>query len=107
MNFSKQEFLGLRVTAWRMLSRLVAQRERLLQNLYKDITHLHVVSPHLPHGIKMSVATKLMAISITRWIRDKRPMGRSICLDLCPRMYLKMWKRRRKLLPEIPMPTPE
>ena len=104
MNFSRQEFLGLRVTAWRMLSRLVAQRERLLQNLYKDITHLHVVSPHLPHGIKMSVATKLMAI---RWIRDKRPTGRSIGLDLCSRMYLRLWKRRRKLLPEIPMPTPE
>lgn len=78
------------MTAWRILSKLVTQRERLLKNLYKDITNLHVVSSHLLHGIKMSVATKLMAISISRWIRDKRPMGRSVILDLCPRMNLRM-----------------
>lgn len=84
LNFARQELLGLRVTAWRILSRLVAQRERVLRNLYKDITNLHVVSSHLLHGIKMSVVTKIKTISISRWIRDKRAMGRSVSLDLCP-----------------------
>ena len=90
LNFARQELQGLRVTAWRILSRLVAQRERLLKILYKDITHLHVVSPYLLHSIKMSAATKLMTTSISRWIRDKRPMGRSVGLDFCPRMNLRM-----------------
>lgn len=48
-----------------------------------------------------------MSSSISRWIRDKRPMGRSVSLGLCPRMNFRMWKRRRKLLPEIPMPISE
>ena len=90
LNFARQQLLGLRVTAWRTLSMLVAQRERLLKSLYKDITHLHVVSPHLLHGIKMSAATKLMTISFSRWIRDKSAMGSSVGLDLCPLMNLRM-----------------
>lgn len=106
MNFARQEFLGLRVMAWRMLSMLVAQRERLLRNLYENITNLHVVSLHLFHGIKMSVATKLMTSSISIWIRAKRPMGGTVSLGLWPRMNMKMWKRR-KLLPEIPIPASE
>lgn len=105
LNFARQELLGLRVMAWRMVSRLEAQIERLLKYLYENIINLHVVSLHLLQGIKMSVVSKLMVISISMWIRAKRPMGRSVSLDLCPRTSLRMWKRTRKLLPATPIPT--
>ena len=107
MNFAKQELLGLRMMAWRTLNMLVVQRERPLKTLYRYTRNLHMMSSQPLREIKMSVAMNAATRSISRWIRDKRPMGRSVSLGLCPRMNLRMWKRRRKLLPEIPMPISE
>lgn len=65
------------------------------------------MSSHPCQEIKMSVAVTAMISSISRWIRAKRPMGRSVGLGLCPQKNLRMWKRRRMLLAEIPMPISE
>jgi hypothetical protein len=34
-------------------------------------------------------------------------MDKSVSLGLCPQMNMKVWKRRRQLLAEIPMPISE
>ena len=107
MNFAKQELLGLRMMAWRILNMLVVQREKPLKTLYRYTRNLHMMSSQPLQEIKMSVAMTAATSSISRWIRDKRPMGRSVSLGLCPRKNLMIWKRRRKLLPEIPMPISE
>ena len=107
LNFAKQELLGLSMIAWRTLNMLVVQREKPLKTLYRYTRNLHMMSSQPLREIKMSVAMNAATRSISRWIRDKRPMGRSVSLGLCPRMNFRMWTRRRKLLPEIPMPISE
>lgn len=103
MNFAKQECLGLRVMAWRTLSKQVAQMERPLKNLYKKTRDLHVMSSHPCRDMNISVAMTPTTSSISRWTMAKTPMGMSVSLGLCSRLDMRTWKRRRTLLPEIPM----
>ena len=93
--------------AWKTLNRQVAQTERLLKNLCKKMTSLHVMSSHPPEDIKKSSVIYAASSSITRCIRAMRPMGKSVSLALCPQMNMKVWKRRRKLLAGITMPISE
>ena len=93
--------------AWKTLNRQVAQTERLLKNLCKKMTSLHVMSSHPPEDVKKSSVIYAASSSITRCIRATKPMGKSVSLGLCPRMNMKVWKRRRQLLAEIPMPISE
>lgn len=88
---------------WKTLNIQVAQTERLLKNLCKKMNSLHVISSH-PEDIKKSLAICAASSSISRCIRAMRPMGKSVSLGLCPRMNMKIWKRRRQLLAEIPTP---
>lgn len=84
LNFAKQEVVGLRVTAWRMLSRLVVHRERPLKNLYKNMMNLHMVSSHLHPDRKMSAMSPRTVSISSRWMRAKSLTGRSVSLGLCP-----------------------
>lgn len=102
LNFDKQALLGLRTMAWRMLRWHVAQMEKLLISLYKEITDLHVKSSPKLWDPKMSVAMTAMVSSITTWLRAKSPVIKSVGLCLGSRENVTTRKSRRMVLAEIP-----
>ena len=87
--------------------RQVAQMENSLEYQCKQIIDLHLMSSPKSQDTKASVAMCPKIGIIPLWIRVKRPMRRFVGLRLCCRMNVNMWKRRRMVLAEIPMPILE
>lgn len=64
-------------------------------------------APQKPVQVDKGLTVNPMIVSIPRWMRAKRPMNRSVVRGLCSRRNLRIWKRRRMLLNEIPKPNSE